>query len=422
VTADTISARDREIVRELAREVRELSQLPVMAERARHWTVHNEGQPAGRPPVIMELGGFVQEFMAPFPCACESPEAREIEWNLRLTLANHRCVGDDKAVSSDYTVLWQIGFKPFDTDFQFNTAKDANGRALGYAQVGHPVADIARDLPNMPRSSFTVDRAGTQAKVKTAEDLIGDILPVRLKNNSLTWALSLSRYAIILMGDEGLMMAMAEDPDGVRRVYGRIRDDLLAYLDWQEREHLLTLNNGNDYVGAGTYGFSRELPQPGMGEHVRLRDMWCNVNSQETVCISPDMYADLVFPAYVSFAERFGLAYYGCCEPVHDLWERCVSKLPHLRKVSISAWCDEERMGEYLRGGKVIYSRKPSPNYIGIGAFDEKAFRLHILKTLKAAKNCPLEFIFRDIYTLKGDHGRAGRAVAIVRECIAEAR
>ena len=30
--------------------------------------------------------------------------------------------------------------------------------------------------------------------------------------------------------------------------------------------------------------------------------------------------------------------------------------------------------------------------------------------------------IFQDIYTLKGDLGRAGRAVKIVRECIAAAR
>ncbi len=422
MTTETISTSDRTLLRNLAFQVKALSALPVMEARARLWAAHNEGQPTGQPPVVMEVNGFAGEFMAPYPCLCESPEAREIEGPLRLSLANHFDVDDDKVVSPYYTVSWRVGFKAFDLDFQFKTAKDADGRALGFAQIGHPVVDIARDLPGVPRSTYYVDRKTTHAKVRLAEELIGDILPVRLKNHSLIWCLGISRYAILLMGDEGLMVAMAEDPEGVKRLYDRIRDELLAYLDWQEREGLLTLDNENDYVGAGSYGYSTELPGPGFRDHVRLSDTWGNVNSQETVCVSPEMVEELVFPAYIQVAERFGLTYYGCCEPVHDLWERCVGRLPHLRKVSISAWCDEERMGDYLRGGNVIYSRKPSPNYIGLGGFDEKAFRAHIMKTLKAARNCPLEFIFRDIYTLKGDHARAGRAVKIVRECIDQAR
>lgn len=417
-----VSQRDREIVRQLALEVREVSQLPVMQERTRLWYAHNEGRPGGQPPVIMELGGFIQELMAPHPCACEMPEVREIEWALRMSLMNYREVGDDKVVSSYFTVPWRIGFKPFDTDFQFTSAKDVNGRALGYAQTGHPITDLARDLPAIPRSTFNVDRETTAARKTLAEDLIGDILPVRLKNQSLHWVLGLSRYAIMLMGDEAVMMAMVDDPEGVKRLYGRIRDDLLAYLDWQEREGLLTLNNENDYAGAGSFGFSRELPQPGRAGFVRTLDLWGNLNSQETICVSPAMFEDLVFPSYKAVADRFGLVYYGCCEPVQDIWETCLARLPNLRKVSISAWCDEEKMGGFLRGGTVIYSRKPSPNFIGIGGFDETAFRAHIRQTLKAARGCPLEFIFRDIYTLKGDLGRAGRAVRIVRECIAEGR
>jgi hypothetical protein len=307
-------------------------------------------------------------------------------------------------------------------DFTVNTAKDANGRSLGYAQARHPVSDLDRDLPALPRSSFRVDRDATRARARLAEDLIGDILPVTVQNQSLRWVLGPSRYAIMLMGDEAVMMAMADHPDGIRRMYDRIRDELLAYLDWQEAEGLLTLNNGNDYVGSGSYGFTRDLPRPGSGSPVRMSDLWGNVNSQETICVSPSMFEEMVYPAYAAVAARFGLTYYGCCEPVHDLWESCISRLPNLRKVSISAWCNEQAMGDYLRGGSIIYSRKPSPNFIGIGGFDESAFREHILKTLSAARGCPLEFIFRDIYTLKGDLGRAGRAVRIVRECIDAAR
>ena len=86
---------------------------------------------------------------------------------------------------------------------------------------------------------------------------------------------------------------------------------------------------------------------------ITTNDLWLNINSQETVSISPRMYREFILPYYADLAKEFGLVYYGCCEPVHAIWDCCVSQLPHLRKVSISAWCDEERMGEALWGGRV---------------------------------------------------------------------
>ena len=148
-------------------------------------------------------------------------------------------------------------------------------------------------------------------------------------------------------------------------------------------------------------------------------DLWLNINSQETVSISPRMYGRFVFPYYRDLCEPFGLVYYGCCEPVHDIWKDYVSKLPHLRKVSISAWCNEEFMGEALQGSRVIYSRKPSPTFVGVGTtFDAEGFRAHIAKTLRAARGCKAEIIFRDIYTVSGDRTKPGQAVRITREAI----
>ena len=76
-------------------------------------------------------------------------------------------------------------------------------------------------------------------------------------------------------------------------------------------------------------------------------------------------------------------------------------------------------MGDVLRGTNIIYSRKPKPNFVGVDPiFQEDAFREHINRTLHAAKGCTVEFVFRDIYTLKGEPMRARRAVQIVREQI----
>jgi len=218
-----------------------------------------------------------------------------------------------------------------------------------------------------------------------------------------------------------MMIAMIDEPDAMHALFAYLRDSILGFAKWQEREGLLTLNNGNDYAGAGSYGFTHELPTDNYYRtgHVTTADLWLNINSQETVSISPRMYGRYVYPYYCEIAEPFGLTYYGCCEPVHDIWEKYVSKLPHLRKVSISAWCNEDYMGEALRGSGVIYSRKPSPNFVGVGTeFDEEGFAAHIRKTLTAARGCATEIIFRDIYTLNGDRSKPGRAVQITRDLI----
>ena len=98
-------------------------------------------------------------------------------------------------------------------------------------------------------------------------------------------------------------------------------------------------------------------------------------------------------------------------------WDSCLSKLDNLRKVSISPWCDEEFMGEMLAGSKVIYHRKPSPNYLGVGtSLDEDGLRASLRKTFQAARGCKLEITQRDVYTINGDIGKAKRYVDIVKE------
>jgi len=64
-----------------------------------------------------------------------------------------------------------------------------------------------------------------------------------------------------------------------------------------------------------------------------------------------------------------------------------------------------------------VYHRKPSPNYLGVGAnLDETAFREHIRKTLRTAKGCTLEITQRDVYTINNDEAKAKRYVDVIRE------
>ena len=74
-------------------------------------------------------------------------------------------------------------------------------------------------------------------------------------------------------------------------------------------------------------------------------------------------------------------------------------------------------MAERLSGRDIIYSRKPSPNFLGIQAdFNEEEFRAYIQETVNLTRRCKSEYIFRDIYALHGNIDKVKRAVQIVRE------
>ena len=403
---------EKEYLRELAKRYNDIAHLDIMHERTALWYRHNalKGE---RPLIVMEMRTFEDDMLPPM--RCESELAQRVERELLRHIVNHEKIGDDKVVPAYYTVPKEITVQLFGLNRVRTYAKDSSGRTLGYHDE-HFIKDLEEDLQKLCNSNIFFDREKTKEHREYAEDTLGDILPVVEKNRSLEWLFGISQRIIELMGMEALMYAMIDSPDLVRRLYGFVCDDMIGVLRSMEEMGLLTGNNGNDYAGSGSYGFSDELHPEG---NIVSSMLWGNMNSQETVSVSADMYGELVFPAYLRLSREFGLLYYGCCEPAHPLWDSYIKKLPGLRKVSVSPWCDEEYMGQALRGGNVIYSRKPSPNFLGLdNAFDEQAYTTHVEKTLRAAKGCHLEIIHRDIYTLSGDLDKRGRAVKILRELI----
>jgi len=116
--------------------------------------------------------------------------------------------------------------------------------------------------------------------------------------------------------------------------------------------------------------------------------------------------------------ERFGMVYYGCCEPL-DLKMAQVRKIPNLRKVSMSPWVNEEAGAEAI-GGDYVYSRKPTPALLAWPSFDEAAVREHLRASVDicARHGCPLELILKDISTVKYEPGRLFAWARIAMEVV----
>ncbi len=258
-----------------------------------------------------------------------------------------------------------------------------------------------------------MDEGATQELRELAEAVLGDILHVRVKN-LWWWSLGLTRLLIELRGLQQVMYDVYQNPEILHAIMAVLRDGTQAMLDRLEQKNLLSLNNDDTYVGSGGLGWSSELPQPDFKDAVRCADMWGSSESQETVGVSPDTFAEFVFPYQEPILKRFGLNCYGCCEPLDKRWH-IVKQIPNLRRVSVSPWADKEAMAQALED-HYIYSLKPNPVDLAMDDFDEDRIRAELREVFAVTRDCCVEVIMKDNHTIRNKPQRVIRWVQIARE------
>lgn len=410
-----ISSQDREILREAAKRQLELANMESNREKIRLWYKHNSLQ-GDRPMVHLEMWTFSQEII-PQRLKCRGEFARSVETRLYDNFLNQELLDDDRVTPDYYPLNYDTHFELFGIKVkQENAVLDDGTESLGH-HFQSVIEDLEDDYDKLRETDFGVDPDTTEKKRTAIEEAIGDILPVKMQMDCLYSVPT--QMLVHIMSMENMMFAMYDYPELFKEMMDRIAEDTLAWYRMLEEKRLILPTTSFERVDQGSWSFNNELP--GWEEWEKrpftTKDVWGFMDSQETVGISPSMYEEFIFPCYKKISEQFGLLSYGCCEPVDPIWDNCISKLSNLRKVSISPWCNEEAMGERLRGSNVIYHRKPSPNFLGVNAvLDEEAVREHIRKSLHAARGCRMEITQRDVYTINHDIGKARRYVEIIRQ------
>ena len=408
----TLPNADRTILRELACRKAEIAADPVNEERRELWYALDEGR-APRPLILAEVMGVPDQTVPLASLRCESETARHIERALRLAIFEFDSIRDDHVHTPDFRINWPIHVPDFGVrTTQHHADNDGN---LGARRWDAPLKNLSADCEKLKPRTFRVDRDELQRQRAFYEDLFGDILTIRVRG-SFWWTQGLTIQAIDLVGLEGLMLAMYDDPEGLHRLMAFLRDEALRFQDWAQNEGLLTLNDENDYIGSGSMGYTHALPQPDAapGGPARIADLWGLCESQETVGVGPDLFEEFIFSYQHAAVERFGRSYYGCCEPVHSRWH-IIKRIQNLKRVSVSPWCDQVFMGEALRDG-YVFSRKPNPALISTGIFNEEAICADLRTTLRAARGGALEIVMKDVHTLNHEPDRLGRWVTLARK------
>lgn len=411
-----ISQKDRETLRALAGEYRALCERPVEREKIRLWTDHNDLRPT-RPVVLVDMeNGWNEAVRFDRDIVCEGYMAQDIEMWFRKEFVWANRIRDDKPL----TPVFYIPHRAVNTEWgigEHNLGGDDKNQAYHWEPVlggmGDEFLDV--DVGAMVEDPVVrVDWAASNAAMDLVKDLFQGILEVRFRTFwfwSSHVALAYSQYR----GLDGMMTDFYDYPDKVHEFMEKFTVGYIGKLRWLEENRLLQNNVGNCFVGSGGLGWTERLrPDP---DRVRLDQMWGLQEAQEITGISPDMYAEFIFPYHSRTAELFGLNCYACCEAADPYWDS-VKKLHNLRRVSVSRWANLEKMAENL-GHDYVLSYKANPSDVAVPNMNEGLVRSSIGGALETMRGNNVEIILKDLHTISNKPEQVYRWVEIVREEIA---
>ena len=388
-----MSDRDRDILRCLAERVATIAASDEMAETRALWTSHNMLERV-RPVVFCDPENGWNEVITEAQMECTGALARRWEMDLRKEIFWGEEMGDDKPVEP----FFEVPYTSAPDDWGLAVIENRT-EELGSFVWDSPVKDYETDLPQLHSPPIVIDWETTNGCLEIAQNVLGDILTVRLKG-TWWWSLGLTLTAASLRGLQNIYLDFYDNPDELKALLSKVSRGWLDKLDYLEANDLLSLNSDGTYVGSGGYGFTDELPQADFDGRVRPQDMWGFADSQETVNVSAAMYEEFIFPYEKPILDRFGLNCYGCCEPLDTRWH-VVKRHHNLRRVSCSPWADLDKMADYLQD-EYILSMKPHPTPLASPGMDLEAVRRSLRESLEKTRGCVVEILMKDNHTIGG--------------------
>lgn len=401
-----ITPNEKTLLRALAARVAEAAADPVQEQKKRLWQQHNDLE-SDTPLVFIDPENGWHEIIPDSALQCTDPQARAWEFELRRLVHWAEVLRDDKPITADFDVPWVYA----DTGYGLAVHREGDVAHGGSYRAQPVIEDYEEAFTKLHFPRITIDEAASAALLAQAQDVFGGILNVR-RRTKWWWSLGMCWDFIDLRGFENFLCDMIDEPENFHRMMRFLCDSNLKKLDFLEENGLLCTNT-DDYVGSGGFGYTKALPA---AVHT-ARDMWGFVEAQETVSISPAMYGEFVFPYHKEIAARFGLNYYGCCEPYETRWEY-VRQLPRLRRVSVCPWSDVSTVPQLL-GKNYVACIKLKPTPLAQPVMDEDAVRADCRSAVQESRGGICEFIMKDNHTLGRCPDHARRWVEIMREELA---
>ncbi len=395
-----LDADEKDVLKRLGAEIAGIADLPVHAEKAGLWRKLNDLDPE-RPMVwINEIPWHEMNVGDELSLRCRDPWARELETRLRRTIYQWKHMPADMIVnpwldcplavhSTDFGIIEDVDIVRTDS------GNDIYSRHFNI-QIREP-----EDIEKIRMPVVTHQEKTTEVSFAVMRELFAGIIDVKKVGQTHIWFTPWD-YLIRWWGIEEAMMDLVMRPEMVHAAVDRMVDAWMRELDQFEAQNLLSLDCDNTRIGSGGYGYVSALPGEDFNPaHVRPRNMWGCSNAQIFSSVSPEMHWEFAVEHDLRWLARWGLTYYGCCEPL-DRKVDILRRIPNLRKVSVSPWNDLPRMLGAI-GGDYVASVKPTPACFLDEGWNPGAVTKNLADTVELASRTgtPVEFIMKDISTVR---------------------
>ncbi|MBN1394013.1 MAG: hypothetical protein JW959_03195 [Pirellulales bacterium] len=409
-----LSPRDVDVLRRLAAELTEIAALPVHREKARLWRRLNDLE-SERPMVwINEICWHEMDVDGELTLQTEHPWARDQERDLRRTLYQWRHLPGDMIVSDFLACPLAVHSTDFGIIEDVDVVKTDDRSDIVSRHFNIQIRDFA-DLEKIKMPTVTHNEVATEFRHEAMCRVYEDIMPIRKLGQTHIWYTPWD-YLIRWWGIQEAMIDLVERPELVHAGVERIVDAWMVELDQFVAQNLLSLDCDNTRIGSGGYGYTAQLPGGGYDpNYVKPHNMWGCSNAQIFSEVSPAMHWEFAIKHDLRWLSRWSLTYYGCCEPL-DRKMDLMRRIPNLRKISVSPWCDVGRAIEQI-GGDYVISRKPSPAVLAEDRWNPDRARRDIRDFLEKARGrCHVELIMKDISTVRYQPRRLWEWAAIASE------
>jgi len=393
-----ISSKEKTILRGLAAEVAEIALSPIHEQKKQLWRQLNDLESV-RPLVwINEIPWHEMNFNDELTLQTGNESCRQIETELRQTIYQWRHLPGDMIVEPKYFSPLVIRDSGFGIQEQTDIVRyDEKNNII--SKDFYPQIQDEKDIEKIRDPIIIYDEDVSECYFRFLCELFGDILHVEKRGIIRFWFAPWDEL-VTWYGVEEALTDLVLRPELVHLAIDRLVNAHLARLDQYESLNLFSFSEGNFRVGSGGLGYTKELPKANFDTNrVRTVDQWGFATAQIFCDVSPEMHEEFSLQYEKRWLERFGLNYYGCCEPLHHKIH-ILKSIPNLRKISMSPWIDVEKAVGNV-GDHYVFSFKPNPAILATVDWNPELARKNLEEVLEKARGCCVEVILKDISTVR---------------------
>lgn len=397
-----INKKDKDIIRELGKQVKEIAMLPVQQETIKLWKASNALKPVRPMVMIGEIPWHELDVDGELNLKTEDSFCRNIEEHLRRTLYSWKHMRADMVVEPYVDIPKVIHGDSYGPSvIEQNAVTDPNSSVVSHHYIDQLKTE--EDIEKIRMPEIVVDEKATAENEEKAHYVLDGVLDVKMRGKASCMWEYIPAFApwdriAEWRGVQNVLYDLIDRPEFMHKIISKITDAHLSILDQLEAKGLLSYGQSAVHC-SGAY--TDELPAPGFDpQHTRAKDMWTFGAAQMFSTVSPAMHKEFELNYANKWYSRFGLVSYGCCEPLHNKID-IIRKIPNLRKISMSPWVDVEKGAERI-GRDFVFTRKPNPAFLAGTTWEPDAVERDIKDTMEKCNRhgCTVQFILKDISTV----------------------